>query len=292
MIPHSQSHHPTPLRYPGGKSKLASFVSSLIEHNGLGDCHYCEPFAGGGGVAFALLRSEVVSGIHLNDLDRSVYSFWRSILDHTEDFSRLVHDTPLTMAEWHRQSAILSKGRRAGMLPLGFATFFLNRTNHSGIVNGGPIGGYEQLGKWKMDARFNRKDLVKRIERIAEYKSRITIYNEDAAVFLKETVPAIRKKCFLFADPPYYVKGQRLYRNYYEPSDHAVLSRTMMKLKVPWILSYDDCSDVRALYKESRSISYGLSYTAHERRSGREVMFFSDSLALPSRKTLRSWLTP
>ena len=73
------------------------------------------------------------------------------------------------MKEWEKQKRIYENTRSEFLL--GFATFFLNRTNYSGVITGGPIGGFEQKGQWKIDARFNKKSLIDRIERISYFKS-------------------------------------------------------------------------------------------------------------------------
>ena len=175
----------TPLRYPGGKGRLAQFVADLIEANGLSGCHYVEPYAGGAGIAISLLYLEYASHVHLNDLNRSVYAVWRSVLDEPDALCRLVRDTPITMEEWHKQRSV-QKAEQASTLELGFSTFFLNRTNRSGIIQAGVIGGKNQTGTWKIDARFNKAELARRIEKIARHKPRISLYNKDSVDFVNE----------------------------------------------------------------------------------------------------------
>jgi DNA adenine methylase len=283
----------TPLRYPGGKARLGPFFGNLIRSNGLSDKAYVEPFAGGAGVAIYLLLGEFVNSIYINDLDQSVHAFWQSILGHTEEFCDLVRSVPLTAQEWYRQKAILASGlRSSNTLRLGFATFYLNRTNRSGILNGGMIGGKRQTGEWKLDARFNRTQLVQRISRISRYRQRIYLSNEDALSFLKRLSPKLGNKTLLYLDPPYYMKGQRLYTNFYRHEDHRSISRFLTSIEFPWVVSYDNHPVIHSLYSGFRRSRYSLEYTARAWRKGSEVMFFSKNLIVPKSPSNCEYLFP
>lgn len=275
----------SPLRYPGGKAKLANYIKLLVEKNNLSDGVYVEPYAGGASVALRLLQDEYVSRIHINDLDRAVFGFWHSVLNETEALCRLIRDRRVSQAEWHRQKAVQTHARDVAvpLLDLGFSTFFLNRTNRSGIIaSGGMIGGARQTGEWKIDARYNKPELISRIEFIARYRDRISLYNADAIDLLRDVLPTLPKKTFLYLDPPYYVKGKRrLYANSYEHEDHAEIAKIVTATDYPWVVSYDDTKEIRALYKGRRSRAYGLGYTARDRYEGAEIMFFNDRLRLP-----------
>ena len=194
----------TPLRYPGGKGRLTQHVIDVLEMNDLVGGHYVEPYAGGAGIAISLLYLEYADRIHLDDLDLAVYSFWRSILDHTDEFVRLVRNTPLTVEEWRKEQRALQFSKaEADTLALGFSTFYMNRTSRSGILRGGVIGGVNQTGKWKMDARYNREELIRRIEKIASYASRISLYNRDASQLISEVLPTLPSRALVYLDPPY-----------------------------------------------------------------------------------------
>lgn len=274
----------SPLRYPGGKAVLSTFLAELIRENGLADGVYVEPYAGGAGAALNLLFGEHVREIVLNDIDRCVFSFWRAVLNQTETFTGLVRQTRITMPEWKRQRAVYRSPARQPQVELAFAGFYLNRCNRSGImVNGGPIGGVRQTGKWKLNARFNKPELTRRIERIALYKSRIVVRNMDALAFLKtlcaECDPG---RTLVYLDPPYYDKGSQLYLNYYTPDDHRALAEFLKaNHAIKWVLSYDDVPEVRHLYRDVRHIHYGLNYSANSVRRGREILFFSDNIEIP-----------
>lgn len=283
MLVHVQS---SPLRYPGGKQAIQGLLASVIEANGLEGSVYAEPYAGGGGAALSLLFSEHVQQIRLNDADSCIAAFWESILSNTEDFLRLLRDTPISIAEWKKQQLIYSQSSRFSRLRVGFATFYLNRTNRSGIIkNGGPIGGVKQLGQWKIDARFNRTELVRRISRIALYKERIKITRLDAIRFMADSLEpaaASGQKLFVYLDPPYYAKGNELYLNYYSPADHQQLAQYILAQRsFKWLLTYDHTPEISSLYSGIRQFSFNLSYSAHTRKKGRELLILGPDLNLP-----------
>jgi DNA adenine methylase len=271
----------SPLRYPGGKRKLANFISLLYRTNGLLDGEYAEVYAGGAAVALTLLYGDYASRVHINDLDRGVNAFWVAARDRTDELARLVRDATLDLDEWQRQRAA-QFADDPDPLDLAFSTFYLNRTNRSGIITGGVIGGKAQTGEWKIDARYNAKDLVRRIERIGRWASRIEVYGLDGGAFLRTVVPSLPARTLLYLDPPYYVKGQEmLYANYYGPDDHAEVAALVRGMAVPWVVSYDDHADVRELYAGCQTVAYDIAYSASGRYRGREVAFFSDGLAVP-----------
>ncbi|TCL03806.1 DNA adenine methylase [Sodalis ligni] len=275
----------TPLRYPGGKGKLSYYIKSLIEVNSLSDGYYIEPYAGGAAVAMDLLINEYVRNILINDVDPAVYSFWHSVLNHTDALCEMIEKCTVDMDTWYEQKDIINRISENSPLLIGFATFFLNRTNRSGILKAGVIGGKTQSGDWKMDVRFKKDDLISRIRKIASYKNRIKTTNYDASTLLLSTSELIgnTNKLLIYLDPPYYVKGQDLYRNYYEHDDHVIVKKTLEKSGISnWIVSYDNADEIKSIYTEYRKTEYSLSYTAQSKKIGEEVMIFSNSLILPT----------
>ena len=274
----------TPLRYPGGKGKLTPYINAVFEENGLVDGCDAEPYAGGAGVALELLFHEYASKIYINDVCPSVGAFWRSVLERTDEFCRLVRDRPITVDEWDRQKAIHTKGVKSGDLAYGFATFFLNRTNRSGILDGGMIGGRDQTGPWKIDARYNSEQLIERVEAIAAQRTRIAFTQLDAVTFLRRMAKKLPSKSLVYLDPPYYVKGRDLYYHYYEPDDHASVAKLAPRLLKgkKWVVSYDDVPEVRRLYRRYRFSAYRLGYSAREVYQGSEIMFFCPKLKVPA----------
>jgi len=273
----------TPLRYPGGKAQFAPFIASLMRANGLSGGHYLEPYAGGAGVALELLFHGDATHIHINDLDPAVFDFWVSITHQPEEILRLLADTPVTMAQWHHWRGVLRGEIKVGQTERGFATLFMNRTNRSGVLKGGVIGGLTQGGTYKLDARLKKDVLAKRIEMIALHASSISVYNEDAHALLSRSRSFLPRQSLVYLDPPYYTKGQGLYRNYYELDDHQRIALLLQskRFEVPWVVSYDNVEEIQRMYQMSRSLSYGLNYTAQVRYVGSEVMFFRRGLEVP-----------
>jgi len=273
----------SPLRYPGGKGKLAEYVKAVIRENGLADGDYVEPYAGGAAVAMELLLHDYVSRVHINDLNSSIHAFWHSVLNETDALCALIEQTAVNMDEWYQQKAIQSHADRHSLLELGFSTFFLNRCNRSGIIKGGIIGGKGQTGKWKLDARYNKVDLIRRIANIARHRRRISLYNLDAADLVIKVLPNLPAKTLIYLDPPYYVKGEGLYDSFYSHDDHVLISKLVASkiTKQRWIVSYDDAAQIAEMYAAYRSMTYRLSYSAQERVKGAEIIFFSDNLVIP-----------
>jgi DNA adenine methylase len=276
----AQTH--SPLRYPGGKSCLLPLVSAILEGNNLRLHHYAEPYAGGASLALGLLFQDLVSDIHLNDIDAGIWSFWYSILNETDTFIHLIDATEVTVDEWRKQREFYRAKELDDPVKLGFATFFLNRTNRSGIIgSGGVIGGLAQEGSYKIDCRFNKDELIRRIRRIRKYKSRIHLTRLDALQFLKHGSGLFPKRTFLAIDPPYFAKGSSLYTSFYSPSDHADVARAILALEHPWILTYDAAAEISALYAEQPRFLFDIKYSLQTKRTGSELLIASHNLLLP-----------
>lgn len=272
----------TPLRYPGGKARLFKYFHRLITQNSLYDYTYVEPFCGGAGVAIELLRASLVDGIHLNDFDRAVYAFWHQAIYNTDELCKRIEQTPVNMESWQEAKAVYGSSDVYPLADLGFATFFLNRTNRSGILKAGAIGGKRQEGQWKLDARYNKADLINRIERIGRLRSRISVTNLDACDLVSGLSRSDSSRLFIYLDPPYVQKGPGLYLNAYEEADHRRLSKLVKALPCKWVVSYDDDPLVRELYDDCVGQDLSLHYSAQANsRIGRERIYFSDGLLPP-----------
>ncbi|MFZ8764752.1 DNA adenine methylase [Enterococcus diestrammenae] len=269
----------SPLRYPGGKSQLWKFVNKIISENNLVNPIYCEPYAGGSGISIRLLLDNSVSRIVINDYDPAIYSFWNMILNRTEAFIDLINQTEVTLEEWHIQKKLYEKyGRDPNSLTGAFATFFLNRTNVSGIILGGPIGGQAQESKYKIDCRFNKVDLIKKIRLIANQRDRIDLFNLDAyqlVDFLKNNYP--RERLFTFFDPPYYKQGSSLYLSFYNHDQHLLMRDKILEMDdYYWILTYDKAPQISEMYSSvENSFEYVLNYSANQKKKATELIFSS-----------------
>lgn len=268
----------SPLRYPGGKASLSSFLFDVIDYNHIVNCTYIEPFAGGAGAALTLLFLEKVDQVIINDLDMSIYAFWKAILNYTEKFIEKIGDIDVTIEEWRKQRQI-NKDKCSSEFDRGFATFFLNRTNRSGIIEGGPIGGMKQNGKWKINARFNKESLIERIKKIALYRGRIKILNLDGIELMKQicNMPNI----LIYVDPPYYKKGSFLYLNHYNESNHIELASFLNNnQEFYWLLTYDNVPEIIALYHERTKIEFHLHYHINKPKMCKEILIKSDSISI------------
>lgn len=276
----------SPLRYPGGKSQLSSFVANLININRIKNCTYIEPFSGGAGIAIELLLSNKVERIVLNDYDKSIYSIWYSILNYTDELISLIENTPVTIDTWYEQKRIHEKNKKhRNSLENGFSTLFLNRTNRSGIINAGPTGGYNQEGNYKLDCRFNKVDIINKIRFIAEQKNRIDLYQKDAIALVSlidSKYPA--KSSFIFFDPPYFVQGNKLYNNFYREKDHIKLAEAINHLKdYCWITTYDYTKkifDIYNKYSEIHKFRYQLLYSAQNKVRASEYLFANPNMII------------
>lgn len=273
----------SPLRYPGGKAPFAPFIAQVMAANNLLGGHYLEPYAGGAGVALELLFEGKASHVHINDADPAVYAFWVAATQHADGLLSLLDETPITMEQWFHWRSVLQSDEQVDVVQKGFATLFMNRTNRSGILKAGVIGGKEQAGEYKLDARFKKDMIAARIEAIAARAADISVYCEDSLRLLGRASEFLPKKSLIYLDPPYYVKGKGLYRNYYEHDDHAAIAKHLQRrgFKWPWVVSYDNATEICSMYELSQSLTYGLNYTAQRRYVGSEVMFFSQSLDIP-----------
>ncbi len=279
----------SPLRYPGGKGKVSDYFKQIFKDNLLCDGVYVEPYAGGSSVALSLLFNEYASKIIINDIDRSIYAFWHSVINKPDELCRMINDTPVTMNTWREQKDIQKRKAQYGLLRVAFSTFFLNRTNRSGILKAGVIGGNDQTGNYKIDARYNKKDLISRIQRIANYKDKIELHNLDAVSLITTLDKKLPKKSLWYFDPPYYIKGKDLYLNFYDADDHQIIATAIEKMKQQkWIVTYDNVAPIQKLYNKYRQVKYNLNYSAGTVMKGEELMIFSNDLYIAKHAILNN----
>ncbi len=282
----------TPLRYPGGKAGLGSWVAHLMRHNRISGGKYVEPYAGGAGVALYLLLNRYVERIVINDVDPLIHSFWWAVLNDTEELIARIEEVPVNMDNWHQQKAVVAEPDAHDVTDIGFAAFFLNRTNRSGILRGGVIGGLEQEGTFKIDARFNKVDLVARIRRIARMAGRIELFNDDAAELIRRHAEEGDAKSLIYLDPPYYNKGSQLYRNFYSPGDHKEIADAIGQVRTPWMVTYDNCPEINELYTAHRSCEFSLVYSTNMTRQRATELLVYGNLELGRAPEMRRSVRP
>lgn len=279
----------TPLRYPGGKSIITPFFIDLIRVNGLQGVSYAEPYAGGAGTAINLLLDGQVRRIYINDANIAIFSFWKYAINESERFIDKIEKTCIDLQNWQYYHNFI-KNTQQPSFELGFAAFFLSRTNRSGILTAGPIGGKSQekqeKATYKIDCRFNKQDLISRIHRISMYKENIVVSNDDAIDFLK-SLPADNNN-LVYLDPPYFKQGKSLYLNYYSADDHRVLSDYLYNtVNFRWVLSYDNVYEIREFYKHFDLYEFQLNYTAQSVKKGSELLTHSKNLIMPEELFIR-----
>lgn len=277
----------SPLRYPGGKSLMTNFFVDLFHRNGLQEIVYAEPYAGGAGAAINLLLNGHVNEIIINDANIGIYSFWNALVNESDRFIQTINTIPVTLTEWYTQRDILQKSTEPSF-ELGVAAFFMSRTNRSGVIFGGVIGGSteekQNNAKYKIDCRFNKQDLIQRLEIIAANKSRIRVTNEDALSFLRQ----IDNNVFVYLDPPYFIKGKSLYMNHYEVKDHEELAYFLQnEARFNWVLSYDDVSQIREMYADFNLYRFPLKYTVSKKQVGYELLTHSKNIEFPENLEIR-----
>lgn len=274
----------SPLRYPGGKSKFYNNIIEIFNNNNIIEPVYCEAFAGGSGLALLLLKNNVVKKIILNDIDKSIYSFWKAILNYPQEFINMVECISITLNEREKQKEIQKNKNnfnleiKEELLLLGFSTFFLNRVNRSGIINAGVIGGINQTGNYKIDCRFNKKKLIEKIKEIASYKNKIEFYNLNATIFIEKIKN--KRNLFIFFDPPYYDKGQELYTNFYNKNDHIKLAKCISSLKQNWIITYDNVNEIKEIYSKYQIREFDINYSLEKKRKAKEILISKNNLKI------------
>ncbi|MEW6369494.1 MAG: DNA adenine methylase [Pseudomonadota bacterium] len=271
----------SPLRYPGGKTQLSPFVIDLAKANNLNGGVYAEPFAGGAGIAWRLLLNGDMTEVWLNDIDPAVFAFWDTVVNRPDPLCEMILGTDVTIEEWHRQKSFLTDPN-SSTLELAYATLFLNRTNRSGILKAGVIGGKDQTGNYKLDCRFNKAELIQKIQRIHIYREVIRITRLDAEVCLKKWEKALPQRSLINIDPPYFTQGRDLYLSFYKPDDHERLSKLVRTLKKPWMLTYDDAPEIAKLYSGLPMYRKSLVYYAQVKRRASELMVLSPELVAPA----------
>ena len=265
----------SPFRYPGGKAFLAPELHKAIATSETEITQYAEPFAGGAGAAIELLAAGVVRKIHLNDADPRIFAAWHAMVNRNDEFKQRLIAAPLNMDTWEKcREVITNPDDQNDQFEVGFATYFLNRTNRSGIIiGGGPIGGYAQNAEWNIDARYYLDTMLTRIDWIGKNAARIKLSNFDAVEFIRKFDPRRARTTFFFIDPPYVSAGSRLYLNTMTDTKHRELALAIQK-KISmqnWLVTYDDHALIREIYSEAVIAKFPVQYSLQRKRLEQEI---------------------
>lgn len=276
----------SPLRYPGGKALLAGYIADVLEAHLLVGCTFYEPYLGGASVSLELLGKGSISNAVWVERDPLVYAFWRSVLTDPDGLCAAIDDLDVSIETWegfqHYREVRTPRTRKYSVLELGVAGLFFNRTNFSGIIGAGPIGGRSQSSKYGIDCRFNKERIKEQIRSVSTYSDLITIHYDDAVDFMRKNSEALSTGfCFTYIDPPYYSQGRKLYRYFYEEQHHIDLADFIGKQGYPWLISYDDHARIKELYAENRIQPIYLDYNVKSSKRATELLISNIEIPPP-----------
>jgi len=276
----------SPLRYPGGKALLAAYVSGVIEENLLGGCTLYEPYAGGASVSLELLHLGFIEKAVLIERDPLVYAFWWSVFNDTAALCDAIEVCDVSMETWRQLNPLREVSDTSQtdftLLQLGIAGLFFNRTNFSGVIGAGPIGGQKQSSQYKIGCRFNKEKIIRQIRYLAKFAGRVNVIFGDAINYLKKNSLKISAGfSFVYVDPPYYLQGKKLYRHFYTDEDHSNLSKFICGQGYPWLMSYDDHPRIRELYADQHMQPIYLDYKVKSSRRAQELVISNLQIPVP-----------
>jgi len=251
--------------------KISDIVKESYGEND--DFLFVDVFVGGGSVSLKIAEDFINSSLILNDLDEWMYCFWKQMADCNNTVNKYIDNhNPPTVADFERWRLKL-KDKTLTETQKAFIALFFNRTAFSGIFKSGPMGGYSQGGKYKIDSRYNGKRLIKLINDIVsdfstrrvlasqfDFKKIISIYGNDS-------------KNVLYLDPPYMKEGKQLYNYFMEYRDYEEMAKLLKTTKCNWILSHNDNPDFVKMYEGWTNITSieGVPYTINSIKGKKRV---------------------
>jgi DNA adenine methylase len=274
----------SPLRYPGSKVRITEMVAGLLERNLLVGSHLYEPFAGGSAVSLGLLANGFVPAATWVERDPMIYAFWKMVKDRPDELIERMMRGKVSLAAWRRMLPLrdINKPTKANLAELGYAGLFFNRTCFSGIVGAGPIGGMTQSSSYKIDCRFNKKQLAASIRECSDILKKVDVLFGDGIAFLEKECLAMPQHAVVYVDPPYVTNGYKLYRYHFDKADHEKLADVVDDLRVPWLMSYDNHDLIRGLYIGEQSKLVKTYQSLKGSRFVKEILLLSDDFGLPA----------
>ena len=269
----------SPLRYPGSKQKFARTLSDIISKNKISPDLFIEPFSGGASISLYFLQTNLVKNIALIEKDPLIASLWKTIFFDSEWLVKKIKNLDITIDKWRYFKNYNPRTIRNKALKC----LFLNRTNFSGILKAGPIGGQKQISQYKIDCRFNKCNIINRIEVLSKYKDKVLFIEEgDYEDILKNKQNILPKNTFIYFDPPYVNKAKALYNFYFNDADHVRLKNYIKNLKCNWLLSYDYEPPISKLYENfSNTGFFDIIYTSSaNKHRPKKKEFLSSNLNL------------
>ncbi|MHB1439982.1 MAG: DNA adenine methylase [Cuniculiplasma sp.] len=265
----------TPLRYPGGKTWLLDYVKEFIKFHKLELKAIIEPYAGSASVSIGLLREGLVDKAYICEKDPLIVAFWNAVLNQNEEFVEFIQSLEVSLETWlsFKKYLIFDSVHKYNTVELAGAFLFFNRTNYSGIIKGGPLGGKKQQSSYKFDCRFNREKIIEKIQGLHNLEGRLHVAEVDGISFMQRITSGTAENLLFYVDPPYYGAGRELYRYFFTDGDHENLSIFLKKLEHPWLLSYDDAEFIRDLYTNNEKFPVYTDYqSGNLRRNVRELL--------------------
>jgi DNA adenine methylase len=279
----------SPLRYPGSKRRLASYIAETLRLNGLKPKLFVEPFAGGASVGLVLLNNGFVERLALGERDPLVASFWKVVFNDSEWLINEINNARITVRNWRR----FREGRFHSDRERALACLFLNRTSFSGILahSAGPIGGYEQRSEYKIDCRFAPDTIARRIRQAAALTDKVEFVRQ---ADWKQTLKFVNSldyksnEVFIYLDPPFFQRADRLYRFYFSPEDHRDLREVTRRLRQKWLLSYDPADTILKLYADHHAAPemIDLLYSVNQSLVRAQEIIITNLKSLPSETRL------
>ena len=274
----------TPLRYPGGKTWLLDYVKAFARFHKLSSTTIVEPYGGSASISVGLIRSQLVTDATVCERDPLIVAFWNVAIHRNEELIEYLSSLEINMETWYglRRYLDLEKTNLQNELEAAGAFLFFNRTNYSGIIKGGPLGGKKQLSKYKLNCRFNKGRIADKIRSLKALEDKLKIIQIDGLEYMKNHALQSPDNVFFYVDPPYYGAGKDLYRFYFTDFDHQQLSAFLTGTEIPWLLSYDDAEFIRNLYQKKSNLPVYTDYQSGHLRRGVKELLISNYVIPPA----------
>lgn len=266
----------SPLRYPGGKQRDVRFLGQYLQ-----PCReFREPFLGGGSVLLYALKHQLAQQYWGNDLNPAVVGFWQQVKVNAQALGdrawalREAYNGPRKNSpQWQTfRQHFTDKLNALPAEPFEQAArfFILNRSTSGGATESGGLTAGAYCDRFTASSVQTLKALHRRLDPVQ-------LTNLDYAKLLTEP----GKNVFIFLDPPYlsaersglYGKSGNLHRGF----DHDRLAGALKDCPHQWLMTIDDCPEVRQLYdwasQQAWQKAYGMTNTGGRKsKRGAELL--------------------